>query len=207
MLTHTPSDNNYNDSIPQYLNLKTFIKTCNDSTGKALLVDGNGYYFSYDDDSGAIIEGGEVKNGVNDGIWKGDTGGVPFTELYKEGELISGESVKDGKHYHYDASTQTQSADFPGGMKAFHKYLDSAIYYPASDVLKNVQGRVVVNFTVDMNGKLNDIEIISSPSKDMADETIRVLKLSPPWLPGKSRGITICEGILCLSTLNLQINN
>jgi TonB family protein len=131
-----------------------------------------------------------MKNGIKDGTWKGDMGGVRYTETYKKGKLIRGESDKDGKYYHYEASLE-KSAEFPGGMQAFYQFIGSTTHYPDSARANNIQGKVYASFVINKDGSLNEIKILKAPSNDIADETVRVLKLSPPWTPGNQRGIAV----------------
>ena len=71
-----------------------------------------------------------------------------------------------------------------GGMDAFYSYLGKNIRYPSLDKKFGIQGRVVAQFVVEKDGSLTDIKIIRTPSNTLANETIRVLKLSPNWTPG-----------------------
>lgn len=77
---------------------------------------------------------------------------------------------------------------FPGGSKAFMKYLAQNVKYPKVDMENNLQGRVVAQFVVEKDGSLTEIKAVRAPSKAMADEAIRVLKKSPKWKPGKVKG-------------------
>ncbi|MNY82159.1 hypothetical protein D3C86_2241060 [compost metagenome] len=43
----------------------------NDSTGKSIVVNGNGICGFYDKDFKEIIESGAIKDGVYDGVWRG----------------------------------------------------------------------------------------------------------------------------------------
>lgn len=185
------------------------INTCNDSTGKALITDGNGYFMGYTPTIdkkfvanvtssiyysvfGDAYDEGNIKNGKRDDVWKNRyaTGMLQYTETYKDGKLISGESVdKEGKHYQY--TSLEKSAEFPGGIQAFYKYLGLTIRYPADARVNNIQGRVYATFVVQKDGSLTDIKILKSPSNDLSDETVRVLKLSPLWTPGQQRGIAV----------------
>jgi periplasmic protein TonB len=80
---------------------------------------------------------------------------------------------------------------FPGGAKAFIKYINQNVKYPKTDLENNVQGRVVAQFVVERDGSLTEIKTVRSPSKAMADEAIRVIKTSPKWKPGKVKGKSV----------------
>lgn len=91
---------------------------------------------------------------------------------------------KEGKVY----VMVQKNPEFPGGFKAFGKYLGDNIKYPALDKKNKLQGKVYVSFIVEPDGKLTNISAIRSPSANMTAEAIRVMKLSPSWQPGKQGG-------------------
>lgn len=74
---------------------------------------------------------------------------------------------------------------FPGNFGAF---LGKNIHYPKADKDNNVQGKVFLQFVVEKDGSLSDIKVLRSPSKTLAEESIRVLSLSPKWHPGLQNG-------------------
>jgi protein TonB len=77
---------------------------------------------------------------------------------------------------------------YPGGMDAFYAYLRKAINYPAVDKEDNVQGKVICQFVVEIDGSLTDIKALRGPSQTLEDEAIRVLKASKKWRPGLQNG-------------------
>lgn len=77
---------------------------------------------------------------------------------------------------------------FPGGVSEFMQFITSNIRYPAEDRKNNTQGRVVMQFVVEADGKLSDIRSLRSPTSAMAEEATRVLSLSPAWKPGIQNG-------------------
>jgi len=81
--------------------------------------------------------------------------------------------------------------EFPGGEKAFAKFLQANIKYPQADRQARVQGKVYAQFVVEKDGSLSDLKILRTPSKTIAEETIRVLSLSPNWTPGMQKGKTV----------------
>ncbi|GAA4926345.1 TonB family protein [Mucilaginibacter defluvii] len=84
-----------------------------------------------------------------------------------------------------------QQPEFPGGIKAFAKYLQTNIKYPAEDVKNKASGKVFVQFIVERDGSLNDIQVLRGISETMNAEAVRVLKRSPKWSPGKQNGNTV----------------
>jgi protein TonB len=78
--------------------------------------------------------------------------------------------------------------EFPGGPKAFNKFLMENLKYPKMEQVTHIEGTVYVSFIVDTDGKITDIEILRAPSPGLAKEAERVIKMMPKWIPGEQRG-------------------
>ena len=81
-----------------------------------------------------------------------------------------------------------QMPEFPGGEKAMLRFISKNVVYPQIAVENDVQGVVVVNFVVDIDGSITQVKILSSVSKDCDDEAVRVIKSMPKWKAGKQGG-------------------
>lgn len=81
-----------------------------------------------------------------------------------------------------------EEASFPGGREAMNSWLSGALIYPQMAKENGIQGTVYVEFIVESNGRLRDIEIRRSPSELLNDEVIRLIKSMPKWIPAKARG-------------------
>ncbi len=80
-------------------------------------------------------------------------------------------------------------AEFPGGVAAMYKFINSNIQYPLQARENNVQGRVTVNFVVGSDGSITQVKVVSKPiGFGLEEEAIRVVKMMPKWKPGKQRG-------------------
>lgn len=84
-----------------------------------------------------------------------------------------------------------QQAEFPGGMAAMYKFLNKNQKYPASARRMGVEGKVFVKFIVDKEGAISNIEIMKGINADLDKEAIRLIKLMPPWKPGKQNGRSV----------------
>jgi len=78
--------------------------------------------------------------------------------------------------------------EFPGGEAGFAKFLQKTIRYPATAKQNRIQGKVYVQFVVEKDGSITDIKVIREPGSGTGDEAVRVMKLSPKWIPGKLNG-------------------
>jgi periplasmic protein TonB len=81
-----------------------------------------------------------------------------------------------------------QQAEFPGGVQAMMKFLQKNIKYPPSAKRMGVEGRVFVQFVVDKEGGISNIQVLRGINADLDKEAVRVIKQMPPWKPGKQNG-------------------
>lgn len=179
----------YTDHPKDNLHERPFLIIANyDSLGTALVNDGNGYYKAFDHKFERIFEEGPVKNGLRDGKWKGSEDTISFVERYKDGVLIKGlGTTKSGLKSSYKNARETLPL-FKGGNMEFLKFLANNIKYPIDDREKNIQGKVVLTFDVNIKGVIENINFISAPTVNMAREAIRVLRLRPDWIPARKFG-------------------
>lgn len=78
-----------------------------------------------------------------------------------------------------------QPPSFPGGIEAMFAFIEKNIH-----PIPGQSGRVVVTFIVEKNGNLNDIKVRRSASPELDAEALRVVRLMPRWIPGKTFGET-----------------
>lgn len=78
--------------------------------------------------------------------------------------------------------------EFPGGVSNMNEFLSNSIIYPKYAVDNNIEGRVVLEFVVNIDGTLTDIKIKRSVHKSLDNEALRVVKSMPKWKPGKNDG-------------------
>jgi protein TonB len=52
-----------------------------------------------------------------------------------------------------------------------------------------VQGKVIIQFVIDKDGKVTNIKVLRGPSQTLINEAIRVMKLCPAWNPGFQFGL------------------
>ena len=75
--------------------------------------------------------------------------------------------------------------DFPGGMQAFYSFVAQNFTAPEAD---GVNGKIYIQFVVEKDGSLSDIKSMRDIGHGTGEEAVRVLKLSPKWIPGEQDG-------------------
>lgn len=81
-----------------------------------------------------------------------------------------------------------QMPEFPGGTIALNDYVNKNLKYPENCKKERIQGRVLVQFVVEADGKISNAEIVKSVNKDLDEEAKRVISSMPYWTPGRQRG-------------------
>ena len=78
--------------------------------------------------------------------------------------------------------------EFPGGMGECMKWLGKNMKYPTISQENGVQGRVIVQFVVNLDGSIVDATVARGVDPYLDKEALRVVGLMPKWKPGKQRG-------------------
>lgn len=86
----------------------------------------------------------------------------------------------------YDAVEEMPA--FPGGQAAFMNYLSSNMKYPKDCQEAGIQGRVVVKFIVDKDGRVTNARVAKQVHPSLDKEALRVINSMPRWTPGKQKG-------------------
>ncbi len=79
-------------------------------------------------------------------------------------------------------------ASFKGGMDAWYGYLQANLKYPKTEQRLGIEGTVFLRFVINIDGSIQDIEVIRSASPGLDQAAIAVIKNSPKWNPGKNGG-------------------
>ena len=77
---------------------------------------------------------------------------------------------------------------FPGGSGAMKNFISTSLEYPREAAEKNIQGLVVYNFVVELDGTLSDFEIMHRAHPLLDAEALRIIKSMPPWNPAVYKG-------------------
>jgi protein TonB len=93
----------------------------------------------------------------------------------------SEEIIRDENHIYTVAGLEILPT-FPGGKEAFQNFIKQNFKNPEVVGLK---GKIYMTFIIEKDGSLSDIKVIRDIGFDTGKEAIRVLKLSPNWIPGK----------------------
>lgn len=71
---------------------------------------------------------------------------------------------------------------------AFSYWVNAHLNYPKKAVKNGIQGRVILQFTVDADGIVSNVILLRGVEPSLDREAIRVVSSSPKWLPGQKEG-------------------
>ena len=77
---------------------------------------------------------------------------------------------------------------FPGGTGALFEYLARNVRYPAEAGKAGIQGRVIVSFVVEKDGRVSNAKTIKAIHPALDAEALRLINGMPKWTPGKKNG-------------------
>ena len=68
------------------------------------------------------------------------------------------------------------------------KWVYQYLKYPESALMDGVQGRVMVDFIIEKDGKVTDVRVVKGVSPELDAEAVKVISASPKWKPGRRAG-------------------
>ena len=117
-------------------------------------------------------------------------------------EIAAPEPPKEEESKVFDVVEQMPS--FPGGQAALMQWLSSNISYPVIAAENGVQGRVIVQFVVEKDGSISDVQVVKSVDPSLDKEAARVVSKMPTWIPGKQNGAAVRVKYTVPVTFKLQ---
>lgn len=109
----------------------------------------------------------------------------PIRDEGKDVIMIPNKDKKDDETFR---KVEIES-QYPGGPGAWMRYLNKTFRYPEQAQTDYIQGTVVVQFIVDIEGNISNVEALSGPTTGgLREEAVRVIKKSGKWEPAIQNG-------------------
>lgn len=91
-----------------------------------------------------------------------------------------------------DTSSKTYTkveieSEFPGGPKAWFKFLSEHLVYPKKAIRKKIEGTVLLQFIVDKQGNITDLQALSG-DPILQEAALKAMAESPKWVPAVQNG-------------------
>lgn len=88
-----------------------------------------------------------------------------------------------------------EPVDFPeyqpepeGGLAGYYKAIGSDLKYPGQARRMGIEGTVYVQFVVDKDGSVSDVQVMKGIGAGCDEEAMRVIKEGPKWKAGMQNG-------------------
>lgn len=81
-----------------------------------------------------------------------------------------------------------KNPEFPGGQAAMMRWISENLRYPVIAQESGIQGRVTLQFVVNTDGSIVDIQVVRGVDPSLDREAVRVVSQMPRWSPGEQRG-------------------
>lgn len=114
---------------------------------------------------------------------------VDFTEFDQNVDIVQEVAVVEEKIEEDQPFLIAETMpSFQGGdLNTFRNWVQQNVKFPTIALENGIQGRVVLTFVIEKDGRLTNIQVLKTPDRSLSDEAIRVLNESPRWSPGKQR--------------------
>jgi periplasmic protein TonB len=156
--------------------------------------------------SGKLHYSREFKAGIENGEVKGyfENGIIRRLEHYREGRMKDGKCYgirgQDTTFYEYETQATFKGKDITG----FREYVQKKVIIPVESVEAGNSGRVIVHFNVSAEGKIGDVQILSSPDKYMARTVLKTVTNAGLWKPATRDGENVRQDFVIPVIFMLQ---
>jgi TonB family protein len=146
---------------------------------------GNGFRTEYYPD-GSIHQTGPLAGGVKNGTWtikRPDGTNLMQVDFMRDSLTQATCFAEDGTTRLQGPCVYEKFASFPGNSEGWRSYLTKNLKYPKLAIQQDIQGTVMLEFVVELDGTVGDIKVLSSPHELLTNESLRLMKISPNWEP------------------------
>lgn len=180
----------YRDGVPEGVSLG-YYNNGYLSDSSVINKDGSGVYVSWFDDGAPASAGFFAAGRKKHGKWQyfHRNGAVSCEEVFNAGKIISRKYFNEAGQQVGDSSNTDKPASFPGGAKAWSKFIGKHIYFPDEYRIVNAdQVVVVVEATIDETGKVTKVEVVVPFHEAFNQIALDAFKKSPKWEPAFQYG-------------------
>lgn len=124
----------------------------------------------------------------------------PDAPLFHPNQTGAKDSKMEGVISYYDCEQKPTFLGSPDPRKFLEQWVYQYLKYPAEAVRDGIQGRVMVEFVINKDGKVSDVRVQKGVSEELDAEAIKVVAASPKWKPGKVNG----QKVRCSMTIPVE---
>lgn len=94
--------------------------------------------------------------------------------------LMGNITVAQDDYYEY-----INDAEFPGGMEELFMFVCMNVDYPEEARKANIEGKVIVTFTVEKDGSVSEVELEKDTGYGFGEAVVAMVKSMPRWKPAR----------------------
>lgn len=125
---------------------------------------------------------------------------VPSEGTSPEVAVVGYESAEAGQVF----DVVDQMPEYPGGTAELMKFLSQNLKYPKEAEAAKEEGRVIVTFVVETDGRVSDARVVKGVSPLLDAEALRVVQAMPAWTSGRQNGEAVRVKYTIPVTFKLQ---
>jgi len=103
-------------------------------------------------------------------------------------KTVAQENANNALDKNKEKNSKIKKPEYPGGINEFYKLVGMNFQIPTEADKNKVEGTLLIKFMVEKDGSLSEFKIEKDLGYGITDEAIRVIKLSPKWIPGSENG-------------------
>ena len=108
--------------------------------------------------------------------------------IFNPSDVLQRTDGSSGVVPYYDCDVKPSFLGSTDPKVFLQKWVYTYMKYPQEAVKNGIQGRVLVDFIIDENGKIRDVKVLKGVDPLLDEEAVRIISGSPQWKPGKLRG-------------------
>lgn len=89
---------------------------------------------------------------------------------------------------YYDCDQRPIFLNSADPSQFLQRWVYQYLKYPESAIINGIQGRVMVEFIIEKDGKVTNVRVVKGVSEELDAEAVKVVSASPKWKPGKVNG-------------------
>ena len=89
---------------------------------------------------------------------------------------------------YYDCDQRPTFLNSADPAQFMERWVYQYLKYPETAVVQGIQGRVIVEFIIDKDGKVTNVRVVKGVSDELDAEAVKVISASPKWKTGRVKG-------------------
>lgn len=108
--------------------------------------------------------------------------------LFRESSVSASSRSNDDVVAYFECDQRPLFLNSSDIRQFLEKWVYQYLKYPREAVAEGIQGRVMVEFIIEKDGKVTGVRVVKGVSPELDAEAVKVIEASPKWKPGRVNG-------------------